>query len=304
MIDKVLAAIARDHHGIIPTNAIRSAGIPRSQIRKRLADGQLVRVHEKVIAIAGAPRTWEFRASAALAALPKAVLGMQSAAKVHDIWVPNWDDPITLCGPLEAHHQLDGIRVRRTGRLPDWHMTVVSGFRVTTRARTLVDLAAIVNDARLQRLVEDELVGGRTSWTTIEDTFLSLAKRGRKGIARMRRVLDRLEGSPPTESALERRFVGLLERHGLEASVQAVAPWADREPGRVDLLFPFAHLIVELDGRRFHARSLAFESDRRRDQLALVRGYRTVRFTHKQVFNDEPHVVETMRALLSERIPS
>ena len=79
--------------------------------------------------------------------------------------------------------------------------------------------------------------------------------------------------------------------------------WMGHERGRVDFWYPSHHLIVELDGRRFHMRAAAFERDRRRDQLALVNGARTVRFTHRQVSDDAEFVVTVVRSLLAAPVP-
>jgi len=116
----------------------------------------------------------------------------------------------------------------------------------------------------------------------------------------MRDVLAEIDGVPPTESELEAMFVRLVKAHGLAApSRQATFDWSSGEQGRVDFWYPAEQLIVELDGRTFHARSAAFELDRRRDQLALMRGIRTVRFTHRQVTTEPAHVVLVIRALLT-----
>jgi very-short-patch-repair endonuclease len=45
--------------------------------------------------------------------------------------------------------------------------------------------------------------------------------------------------------------------------------------------------MVELDGRSYHDRSAAFESDKSRDRAALVVGLHTVRLTWRQI-RDEP----------------
>jgi hypothetical protein len=170
--------------------------------------------------------------------------------------------------------------------------------RVTTRTRTIVDLAADLSDGRLQRLVEDELAAGHVDWDGLVGMFAEVATRGRPGIGRMRRVLDRIEGNPPTESELERMYLRLLERAGVPApAMQVTAPWSEREPGRVDGMYVEQKAIIELDGRRAHIRAQAFEADRRRDQLAGLEGYSSTRFTYKQVRSDPEFVIEVSRHL-------
>ncbi|HEV7624809.1 MAG TPA: DUF559 domain-containing protein [Amnibacterium sp.] len=66
--------------------------------------------------------------------------------------------------------------------------------------------------------------------------------------------------------------------------------------GRVDLLVE-RRLIVELDGREYHAGR--FERDRTRDAAAALRRYRTLRFTWAQVLFDWPSVQSAVLGALA-----
>jgi very-short-patch-repair endonuclease len=67
----------------------------------------------------------------------------------------------------------------------------------------------------------------------------------------------------------------------------------------VDFLWTDARLVVETDGWDSHRTRAAFEEDRARDQALAVAGYRTVRFTHRQVVDGPDAVAATLSALLS-----
>jgi len=56
---------------------------------------------------------------------------------------------------------------------------------------------------------------------------------------------------------------------------------------------------VELDGRRFHLRVAAYEEDRRREQVGLLHGITTVRFTHRQMTTEAHHIGAVMSSLLA-----
>ena len=233
------------------------------------------------LAVAGAPTTWEQSAAAALLALPGSALSHPSAARVHRFFSFADDGSIVVSTHLAAHHALPGVRVRRTRVLAAHHVTVVGGLAVTTRARTIVDLAADLHDARLQRVIEEELDNKLVTWDELLRTLAEMSGRGRRGIGRVRPVIEKIEGLPPTESQLERMYPRLLIDAGLPLpSTQVTAPWAEREPGRVDCMYPDALSIIELDGRTFHQRNSAFETDRYRDQLAKLQGWSATRFTY------------------------
>jgi very-short-patch-repair endonuclease len=58
-------------------------------------------------------------------------------------------------------------------------------------------------------------------------------------------------------------------------------------------------LVVEVDGRAHHSDPDAFVADRERDAFMAWRGYRVLRFTHRQVMDEWPWVLEVIRAVLA-----
>lgn len=295
----MIARFARRHAGVLTPRFLASAGITPRQAQRKVTNGEWLRVHPGVYRVAATPPTFAAAATAALAALPNASLSHRSGGAVHCLDAAWEDELVELTTPVGTHHSLAGCRIHQRD-LPSHHVTIRNGWRVTTVERTLIDLGAVVPSKRLRTVIEDALVARRTTFPRVESTFGELAKRGRPGIARVRRVLCDIDGSPPAESELERRFLALLRRNGLSQPLrQRVFEWQDAEKARVDFWYPAHDLIVEVDGRGFHARTAAFERDRRRDQLALMAGVRTVRFTHRQVTKERDLVVEVVRRLTS-----
>ena len=70
------------------------------------------------------------------------------------------------------------------------------------------------------------------------------------------------------------------------------------EGKEVDFLFPTHRLVVETDGWRHHRSRSAFENDRARDALMARAGYRTLRFTYRQVRDEPANVGRTVAAML------
>jgi very-short-patch-repair endonuclease len=64
----------------------------------------------------------------------------------------------------------------------------------------------------------------------------------------------------------------------------------------VDFLFVAQRLVVEVDGYRFHRTPRAFERDRERDAILARAGYRTPRFTYRQVTAAAVEVAATIRS--------
>ena len=65
-----------------------------------------------------------------------------------------------------------------------------------------------------------------------------------------------------------------------------------------DFLWPAQRLIAETDGYETHGTREAFERDRRRDQLLDAAGYRTLRFTWRQLRDEPNRIADTLRAAL------
>jgi hypothetical protein len=273
--------------------------VSAAQRRRRVQRGEWRRLDGGILVIAGVPETFEMLATAALARHPTAALSHQSALRIYGTETAT--SAIHLSVQAGGQTRAVGAVLHQT-LLEERDVVVRKGFRVTTLERTLVDLGATMGQRELQRCIEDHIVRGRTTFARLESTFLRLAARGRTGIARTRSVLAALDGEPPTESELEAMFDRLLVARNLPLPTRQVTfEWTDEESGRVDCWYPDAQVIVELDGRRFHARLAAFERDRRRDQAALMEGIPTLRFTHHQI-TDEPEWVErVLRSVLAGR---
>jgi very-short-patch-repair endonuclease len=57
-------------------------------------------------------------------------------------------------------------------------------------------------------------------------------------------------------------------------------------------------LIIEVDGRKWHASRERFNDDRRRHNAASLEGQSVIRFTWSDVLRDEPYVVRTVTRAL------
>jgi very-short-patch-repair endonuclease len=100
----------------------------------------------------------------------------------------------------------------------------------------------------------------------------------------------------PPESVLEGRFFRLLrELPDLGPIVlQARFPWRARVSHRCDVLLPRSRLVLEADGRLWHARVRDFERDRERDNEAIAHGYGVLRFTWRHITRERRYVLNTI----------
>jgi hypothetical protein len=161
--------------------------------------------------------------------------------------------------------------------------TVVKGIRVTTIAQTLFDVAPVVSGFRVERALDDCLLGGRLKLAAVEERAAHYAGSRRPGLGVMDALIAerQAEGWQPPESELEVSLLDVLHRLPSKPRIvrQMALPWRSPEPGRVDTFLPDYGLILEADGRRWHARVADFDRDRWRDNEAVAHGLRVQRLT-------------------------
>jgi very-short-patch-repair endonuclease len=187
-----------------------------------------------------------------------------------------------------------GIAVRRSSldprELTTWH-----GVPVTSVGRTLVDLAAVLDEERLARACHEAAVRHRVEPRGV----IAVLHRHptAPGSARLRSVL--LGESAVTLSRLERLFLELLREHGLPL------PRTNVVVGRrlVDCRWPDHRLIVELDGYRYHHTRHAWEQDRRREREARAAGYDIRRYTWRDVAEEPAAMLRELRQIFAHSAP-
>jgi hypothetical protein len=164
--------------------------------------------------------------------------------------------------------------------------------RFTSPARTLLDLAALLNPRALGVAFDrgrDERIVSMREIASVLDRH-----RGRRG-TRLRRSLCAAEAEPTiTRSRAERRMLALIGRAGLPRPLVNF-----RTAGyEVDLYWPDHGLVVEIDGYAFHHRRSEFERDRLREQVLLGAGLRVSRVMGRQIVDHPAEVAARLAAAL------
>jgi very-short-patch-repair endonuclease len=180
--------------------------------------------------------------------------------------------------------------VHRVRRLPEEDVITVAGIRVTTVARTALDVA----DRSPPRIVANLLERAEREQVFDLAELRATVDRnpGRRGAKVLAEVLD---VEPPSKGDLQRRFLRLCRDHGL--------PEPEREasigPYHVDFLWRDARLVVETDGRAWHEARVAFERDRQRDLDLAALGLQVLRVTWRMVTRQPT----SLAATLLRRVP-
>jgi very-short-patch-repair endonuclease len=253
--------------------------------------GRLIRVYAGVYAVGHIPTLAEDRAVGALLACgPEAVLSHGSAATLWGTF-RHWRMPFEVTAP--GLHRRRDIRIHR-GKLERRDIRKDMGIRVTSPARTVLDVAPRITDKALRRAVNDLRRPGYLHVSELEDVIERFPRH--PGAGRLRPFVDG-PGDRPTRSDLEDRFLAFTQRFGFPRP--QVNVWvAGRE---VDAWFPEERLIVELDSWGFHGDRHSFEGDRDKDATALALGIGTCRFTDRRLTERPEEEAERLWAILRAR---
>ncbi len=304
LLDQKIWLIAGHQHGIVTRRQALAAGMTDRMIHRRVASGLWKRIEPGTFRLIGQHDSLLSRLAAATTALP-AVVSHESAAELHGLaHVPRGRAVVTV--PLRTGRRFPDVYVHQSTDLTSDFVVMVADLPATSLPRTIVDLAAVLRPARLERVVDDCLVTKRLPLEDLQGTLSSLARRGKPGVQRLRKTLEgRSPGLEMSESVLERKLVRLLLEAGLPEPLQQFPlPWRAQQSGRVDLAYPAACLLIEADSRRWHSLSEAFETDRRRDNLAMLAGWRVLRFTWQDITDRSAQVVAMIREALAANPPA
>ena len=230
--------------------------------------------------------------AAVLAAGPGAALSHRSAA---ELWGMRNGSRTRVEVNVPRHRRSTArLHVHCVAMQPD-EVTEHDGITVTTPARTLLDLAAVVPRQHLTAAFEEAEIRRLASPTSLAALLERYPRRN--GTTAIKEILenhDRNGKSVPT-SVLERRLLALLDAHDLPR------PKINRrgDEGELDATWYEERLIVECDGFATHGTREAFERDRAKDRALQAAGWRVVRLTWRQLTDDPDTVAAHLKALLA-----
>lgn len=292
--DVAVARLASAQRGVVSYRQLAVAGLGRGAIAHRLANGRLHRLHRGVYLVGHpVPPPLAREVAALLACGNDAVLSHQTAGALWGIVdAATGVDVVVSSGDPRGHagirvhrvRPLDAVDVRRHQRLP-----------ITSPARTLMDLAAVLGDRALERAVNEALVRRLTSEAELQATLRRLP--GRRGVPLLRALLERSAGPALTRSEAEVRLLDLVRRGQLPRPETNVAVLGHE----VDVLWRSQRLVVEIDGYAFHSSRAAFERDRARDAKLLASGWRVLRITWRQLVDEPEAALVRIAGLLAGR---
>ena len=232
--------------------------------------------------------------AAVFACGPGAVLSHRSAAALWDLRPAT--RPTIDVTAARTRVGRPGIDLHLSRCLEPHHRTEHKRIPTTTVARTLVDLAGVVERTGIEGAWRRAEMLALLDVQAVQDALSN--RRGRRGAGALRSLLAEHAPDHITRSGLEDRFLTVCLDAGLPLPEVNTRIEANGTTYEVDFLWRAQRLVAETDGWGPHHTRVAFETDRRRDAALLVAGLRVVRFTWRQIAREPGDVAATLHALL------
>jgi hypothetical protein len=277
----------------VSTRQLAALGYGRNSASKAHKVGRLRRIHRGVYAVGHASLDWDGRCMGAVLAARPAVASHLSAAYL-------WG--LLRYRPERMHVSVASSRRRRRAielhfaNLDPADRSVVEGIPVTSSSRTLLDLAALKDEARLADAVERADQARLFDLAEIDRVLGRY--RGHLGGPALRQAIAGYRDDPTvTRSSLERRFLELIK------SAELPLPSMNFNVAglEVDAYWRSDRLAVVIDAFSTHGSRASFERDRARDQALRLEGVDVIRVTALQLHQAPDQVIATLESLLRRR---
>jgi len=239
--------------------------------------------------------------AAVLAAGPGAALSHRSAAHLYGLRSTS-RERIDVIVPSASRRAVPGIDVHRSVTLTDQDVTAVDEIPVTTLARMMLDLAAVVEQRAVERVIGEAVDRGTFDLWAVHDQLDRNPKHPGTPLLRAALGPDR---AGLTDSELEELFVSIWWPTGLPRPQTRF----HIDPGdgglliRADFAWPAAKFDLEIDGSRYHTPAHHRRRDYRRDQRLKRALWEILRVDDDQLNGDPDEVIAIVWELLAPRLP-
>ena len=293
---------AAEHHGIFTAAAWYAAGLSSIQLTREVRRGSVERVHPTAYRVLGAPPTWRSSVMAAVASAGAFALASHRTAPALWQLAGSTGRIIEISTPRHDRVRRRGVRVHESVDLPATDYWVIDGIPVTGINRTLLDSARYLPAQLVGDFVDDAVRRDLTSYMELARWLAVTARRGVRGVRRLRQVLaERPGGTVPPGSTFESRMLDLVRDFVLPTPERQVPVRTSEGTFHIDFGWPSAKVGVEADGTEHHTLTSQHEYDLRRQNLIQLEGWFLLRYTPTALRTRRHVCADQMRAAIQAR---
>ena len=299
-----LRELLASQSGIVSLKQTRELGCPSTSRERLVTSGQLSVVLPGIYRSTTWPMGRDQLKVAACLRNPCAALAFTTAGQEWGLRRMQ-DERVHVLVPHGSSPVLEGIVVHRCRKIDPIDLVErPGGIRVTSVARTLFDVGAVVGTFKLESALEQALDKELVRFDELADSVQRLFHKRRPGSREIRKVINsRSDWSDSVQSELELRVLRMMKKLGFpEPEVQFVLRSADGSVIRFDFAWPDVKLALEIDHSFWHAGSAESRKDKGRDRRAALLGWHTLRLTEDDVnLSLEKVMAEVLLILRTER---
>lgn len=299
--------IAGPRGGVFARSEALAAGFSVGMISRRLSSGEWAEVLPAVYRFGGVSLKREQRAHALLLwAGPTAALSHETAAEKWQLLRPDARRPVivTVARRTKSRLREPGFEVRESRTLGRADVrTSRDGMRLTSPARTIVDLAPSMKPKHLEALFEEAFRRGLCSPNELYGALERIGN-GRRGLSPLRAHLATriAEG---TDSKLEDLLFSILREAGIERPWTQVRLHSDEFEFSctVDFAWPARRVVIEGQSHEHHSKRKKWLKDQDDNAGLTAAGWAFVPVTFADVEHRPQLVVKRIAATLAKHPP-
>ena len=240
--------------------------------------------------------------AASLWARGTAVISRQSAAALWE-FENYWRTRVELSGTSNLSPP-PGVVYHRVSRLAAADVTVRRGIRVTSVARTILDLAAVVSPRTLERTLDEALRRQIVTLKGLRYCIERNGRRGRSGIAHLEVLMTERYQQRAPDSPLETDVAALIRESGLPPGIKRyLVTEGDYVIAEVDLAWPRKKVAVQVHGSSFHRQPRTWENDQQTENQLQLHGWIVVKITARMLAEAPEEIPSVIARALGQRLP-
>ncbi|RLE21479.1 MAG: hypothetical protein DRJ50_09155 [Actinobacteria bacterium] len=268
--------VAATQHGVVSLTNLQDAGFSADQIARLVSTATIRRVVDGAYRFASHPETELGRCSAVCLSRPGLTIAGPTAARLWGFRRVGKDQSIhIICRPKAQPGRAPWLVPYRTARLDDGDVVGrADGIRVTTPARTVIDMTRFASDIAIISMIEQGLDKHWFRESDLQETAAAIATPGRPFAKRFLTLLSNRIGGGAAGSDWEsivggalgaRVTVGLVRQHAL-----SVGGYGNL---RFDLAIPNIKWALEIDVHPSHYTREGAAKDKFRDRCCAEVGW-------------------------------
>lgn len=292
------------HHGVATRTQLLDLGLTRHRIIGLRHAGTLVQELKGVYRIPVVPFGEAAKCVAVCAAHDDAVICGPTAGRLWNLRRLPADQRIhAIVRPRRQPSVERWIRPYRTAAIREADVIERDdGIRITSRARTALDLARHVGDTDLLSIIEQVARDGNLSDVELRDVAVDFMSKSRPWLRRYLLQLDRRLDGGAAESHQETVLGDALAAVGIgPLRRQFDIDLPGYGPARFDLAVPELRWVIEVDVFPTHAETEGRRRDQRRDEAAKGVGWETTRVVEAELGTAMPATVHRLHSEFRRR---